>query len=297
MKEIDFDTFRKAFYEEWGRNIGDDIVAPEGAIRNFYHRLFDDPASSPADRKQEAILELYDAVKTPQKTFGEDMDKAEALYDRLAPLMVREFPRDKILSLISEYGHKVADDPDSQYIQIPSQGETLDAIKCLWEGDHIADSGKLVGLRPDAQAEKNRKASRGLAKVEQPKSTCQTCGGSKRVPIPRVSLEQENKYWEDCPDCTGECQHNDVMGIEGVTDKFYCCDCQRDLKTRRSRLERRVNEAYPYTSEYPDGEASSAMFVISEDHHAPDRRILKDRRNAEATANSSQAAHSARSGA
>ncbi len=37
----------------------------------------------------------------------------------------------------------------------------------------------------------------------QEKGGCPKCEGTGKVPIPRKSMEQENKYWETCLDCDG----------------------------------------------------------------------------------------------
>ncbi len=155
----------------------------------------------------------------------ETIESVEALYDRTAPLIRREFPEALFIAQLHGFYLLCRVEELSMAVE-----RTLPDFKRLFEGDHIAEVGENVGLRPDAQDEKNRQASQGLARIEDSKKVCQTCGGSERV---------ETDGWDDCPACTGECQHKDVMGIEGVSDKFYCCDCQQDLKTRRIRKERR----------------------------------------------------------
>ena len=75
---------------------------------------------------------------------------------------------------------------------------------------------------------------------QEAKGTCQECGGSKRVPIPRKSLEQENKYWQDCPQCdgTGECKHVEYQQIHDGYSKPKCLSCKQEVE-RRSGSERR----------------------------------------------------------
>lgn len=323
------------------------------------------------DRKQEAIRVIA-GILYPSQTIQAQlsdlqhqrdqhtaMTQAEVIYNRLALLMVQEFPEEAIRRVVLRYlgGCKNIRDNQCSTERLYSDsiyGEQIgtliqlciDNLKRLWEGQsYVEELGKNVGLRPDAQDEMNKQASRGLAKIEatkrregyletrppaevikeiesrkgqaakefqsdphtivkgpygelklfdppnlkRPKGTCQKCGGKRRVPIPRKSLEQENKYWGDCPACggTGECQHenryphfrNHYRG-----PKFYWCDdCKQAIMTERSGEERRVfKETFNGGRRNYDYEGV-ALFVdvvgkgyVEQQHY--DRRTLKDRR-------------------
>lgn len=131
-------------------------------------------------RKQEIIDAIWEHLrKFPDFKAPEwyTKKKSEALYDIIAPLIRGEFPEEGIKRLMDAHlrigyfyypGHRVI-----------GKDIVISGFKRLWEADHIAEYGKSVGLRPDAQDERNKQASRGLAQIEamQPKSTCRMCGG------------------------------------------------------------------------------------------------------------------------
>lgn len=191
------------------------------------------------DRKQE-VIEILARERCSILDHREDdspcprsLEWAEGFYNnRIAPHFEREFPE------IQEFCNLFLKTCNRGFY--PKEIRPFYDALCLWQAP-IADAGKLVGLRPDAQDEKNRQASQVLANPEQdkPKGTCQKCGGSKEVTI--SVPEPFRKAKVECPQCggTGECQHKNVMKVKGTPDTTYCHDCKGYIKDRRSGEERR----------------------------------------------------------
>lgn len=210
------------------------------------------------DRKQEAIDKIQEELCrawAAGRCTSEDyntLDKAKALYARIAPLIRGEsvrkpdkFPekafrrfalryrheRDKWLDdrtkifeymfnqMISDFKRLWEDAPTWEFPDEAMKNLLLDAdlltkeglfwkIKCLLEGDHIAEVGKKV---------------------------CQKCRGSGEVqcdpirgdltfrPEPYRAISPRKM---DCPQCdgTGECQHKNV--VESLPGMLYCRDCR-----------------------------------------------------------------------
>ncbi len=158
------------------------------------------------DSKQEAIEILAKGLGiaysegrlvTPSTVYA-PRSRSEALYDRLVPLMQGEFPEKEIGLIISEYGRKVANDPDSEYVQLPSSDEFIVKIKCLIQG--------------------------------QSKGTCKTCGGSGKggdmsMPRPEDAIV--------CPQCkgTGKERRSGCERRIEVRQRGYCL--RRILADRR----------------------------------------------------------------
>lgn len=193
--------------------------------------------------KQEVIEILYNALRLEfRRGIGSEKighrtisGVAEALYDRIAPLIRediggwttwverasdaitervleriapgRDFPEDnEIRKILYDYGRVSIDRWAGNEETLPPCRNYIDDLKRLWEGGHIGEVGKSVGLRPDAQDERNRQASRGLARIEAGKKVCQTCRGTKKVPVDNCcSIDCDiPSHRVDCPDCTGE---------------------------------------------------------------------------------------------
>lgn len=164
--------------------------------------------------------------------------REEEAYDRIAPLMVREFPE----------GLFVAQLHGLYYLsKVMNLGEaierTLPNFKHLWEGqpkvgDNILEQEEL--MTSDGRSDKElydgppvkRRFFFDEAKEkfrQGKKGTCQMCGGSGGDP------------WGDpgykCPQCdgTGECQHKNVVEVkDDFPVRIYCDDCQQYLKDRRT---------------------------------------------------------------
>lgn len=212
--------------------------------------------------------------------FGEP--EAAFLYDDLLPLIRGEFPEEEINQELTSLWHS------ARNIHQPKEPEKIIdyyfcRIKRLYEGDHIAEIGKSVGLRPDAQHEMNKRASQGLANIEaSEEKVCQGCGGSGWI-----GMDQEA-----CPQCdgTGECQHKGKWAYASSDNENWlprCLDCGKEVE-RRSGEERR---------ECARRERDIGRRTLDKSDSHIDRRILKDRRNAEIAASSAQASPSAQSGA
>ena len=193
------------------------------------------------NRNQKAIeilreLAVWDVKKDGYPAVG-------IFYDRIAPLIRGEFPEEVITRLeeIIKDWHIKADSAKDKvaahvrYICAEELERLVDYLQLLLEGGHIADSGKSVGLRPDAQDEKNKQASRGVALIEKPKGTCQTCRGSRKI---HGGFSHGRPFVIDCPACedTGECQHKNA---EKADASLWCNDCHQYIKNRRIRKERR----------------------------------------------------------
>ena len=156
------------------------------------------------DRKQEAIEILKQYVQ-PNRSEGFILRDATEIYDRLAPLIDREFPQKRIEDAFCEYGHKVANDPHAKVIQLPSSDEFVADLKRLWEGEQ--DKPKDYAERRQEYKPMHLDPLRG-------RFTCRKCGGSREVPHnplrenlpfkPSVAAyRQMSPYKEVCPDCCG----------------------------------------------------------------------------------------------
>lgn len=106
--------------------------------------------------KQEAILIIAEGLPTKNDlSYSECLAYAEGIYDRIAPLMVREFPEEEWKSIFNMIlrGTNVGRGAEALETAL-KQG------KCLWEG------GEHMNAEAARQHEKNRGASRGLARAE-----------------------------------------------------------------------------------------------------------------------------------
>lgn len=180
------------------------------------------------DRKHEAIEIIARWIQAGDSPDKYSLDEAEALYDRVAPLMPWEFPDAKMRELLRD-------------THLSEEG-LFWKIKCLCEGQEPREGDKLWLDQSGNPLETLE--SEGDFILEQPKGTCQKCGGNKQ--IHRVKSLNDyydgSPYWGDCPDCdgTGECQHKNVVEVEDdFPTRIYCDDCQQYLKSRRSGEERR----------------------------------------------------------
>lgn len=179
------------------------------------------------DRKQKAIDQIWEHLRRfPDFKAPEwyTKRKAEVLYDCIAPLIKGEFPEGLFAAKLHGFYYLCRAEDLSKAVE-----RVLPSFKRLWEGQEA----KSVGLRPDAQDDKNRQASEGLARIAaRVKGTCQACGGSGEVPVPRKSPKQVSKYWQDCPQCngTGRIPQSEESKEEGfitasVTNDHPCQVC------------------------------------------------------------------------
>lgn len=128
----------------------------------------------------------------------------------------------------------------------------------------------------------------------QPKGTCPTCRGDKKI---HGGFSHGRPFVIDCPDCDGtaECQHKNVVEVkDDLPVRIYCDDCQQYLKDRRNGEERREGVEH---SAWLSLEKESPKLIFRESHENNwyiDRRILKDRRKV--VSDDAQVAHSERSG-
>ncbi|KKN31710.1 hypothetical protein LCGC14_0821330 [marine sediment metagenome] len=243
------------------------------------------------ERKQE-VIEIF-------RRYG--VQNNEALYDRLALLMVREFPDEALKDLLDLIPDKEALfwkikclieraisfgigsndlDKDWRIEKIGYVDGLMIELNTLWEGpDHIADLSKKG---TDDELKKIYEAQDRLGVVypqhsRKPKGTCQTCGGSGEIDHMTPSGDEELGI--DCPDCTGECQHKDIKTYGGC---LYCRDCNEYIKERRKD---KAVTAWLY------GPPSAPVMIYADDGGwYIDRRTLPARRKA-------QVAQSERSGA
>ena len=132
---------------------------------------------------------------------------AQALSSRIA----REFPeeaareslRSRLFVTKSGVGHHVS-----------GKKKVIADLKRLWEGEDGKPKDSLE-LHPE-----------NCVCYHHSKPVCSTCGGSRKVPIPRKNMDQENKYWEPCPDC--EWRKNNP-----VTDRIQDMESGESIATVR----------------------------------------------------------------
>ena len=122
---------------------------------------------------------------------------ARHIFSRIA----REFPEEEILTILRRIYHHVGMEAKNW---LPSYA--IEEIKHLWQ---------VSGLDQGLTDTKDREGTEGVEitlpeyrlrlwpRYKKSKPGCPTCGGSGEVPIPRESMEQENKYWKPCHDCDG----------------------------------------------------------------------------------------------
>lgn len=165
------------------------------------------------DRNQEVIetiAEILDEVFDKGGSFvrGDKWSEicAEALLDRIAPLIRGEFPEgviEKIIRRIYLKGRRSVDIAGSWAVDV---SEEITEFKRLFEGQ---------------------------PKVGDNKGTCQTCMGNKGWMIypPRDAGETAQPYWRPCPRCNS--------GVEWRSGEerrkipvFDCCLARRSIKLK-----------------------------------------------------------------
>lgn len=118
------------------------------------------------DRKQEYHSENRDPVlmEIIQDWMREEETSSYALYDCIAPLMQREFPREKFEALLLRFsGMDIA-------------SAWLDDCQSIWEGDHIAEVRKKA---------------------------CHKCGGDGWIPEYAPNKPPGPSKRRPCPQCDG----------------------------------------------------------------------------------------------
>lgn len=268
-------------------------------------------------RKMEVIeiLEMYlkNAYKNGTNiTSYIERPVALGLYDRLLPLMVREFPekavKDYLKDLVFDYkAEKTAGDPAIRYY--------TDKIKRLWEGDHIVFNGTIDDLRVynrklstpeiallyynEQETIKILEDERKRLRENDPDSIVWNDEGWAKHVYKRITYTQDHiaevrkkvcqtcggnrkvpdekghpeGTWSDCPACTGECQHKRQTVTEG--EQPECSDCHAVID-RRSGEERRVRKPM-----FMEGTNLVYLFHSREFEcplYTETRRTVKDRR-------------------
>lgn len=161
------------------------------------------------DRKQEAIKTLAEGLREAL-TKGSHYEsyhfanEAEALYDRLLPLIRGEFPgEERLRKILSSMMNKVSNSfRGSGYITSKDQERIISEI--------IADANK---------------------------KPCQKCGGSGRI---GNDNRRDGISTISCSQCGGtvDCQHEKIVNWYSM--KGVCLNCKRVIYDRRNGEERRT---------------------------------------------------------
>lgn len=202
---------------------------------------------------------------------------AEALYNRIAPLIRGEFPEDfpkQAAEIIKRWGNYAKNLKDKKtasalFYLASNLRDWTDSLKRLWEGQPPLEGDNIL-------------------EQEQPKGTCQTCGGSG-MKWPHGNHQQCScstfSYSHRCPDCkgAGDCQHKGKWAYASADNENWlprCLDCGEEVERRSG--ERREGKEKISDIPHRDGTPAPVYEQVVHmgklwDHARPNRRT-KDRR-------------------
>ena len=89
------------------------------------------------------------------------------------------------------------------------------ATPWLWWSNTNKEPGKIILIYAGISLKefsRSIKIGGGVVKhlwEDKKKGGCPTCEGMGKRPIPRISMQQQNKVWESCPDCKGTGERRD----------------------------------------------------------------------------------------
>lgn len=200
------------------------------------------------DNKQEAIKIITQELcnyKHPglSPPCNDCMNAATFLYDRIAPLIAREFAEEEIRALVKTHLHVVNfAHPGPQIIGID---DFLKGLKQLLEGQS-AGQEQPRGFYPTCGVSGKDILEKRPTCRDTGEGTCPKCGGSKKVPSAIVETWDEEGHparykMIDCPICdgSGECQHKELEIATLITHSMpRCAECRLEVE-QRSGTERR----------------------------------------------------------
>jgi len=215
------------------------------------------------------IQEAADRIQRVFLKHGvDDKQLAEEAANCIAPLMVREFPEEEMRNILR----------DNDY----SDGALfVKDIKALWEGEQPKGTCRECAPWGSKGYKTHGMLGAGApydCPACNPKGTCQTCGGRKRIPC-------GPEFWQGydiCSDCDGtvECQHKGKWAYASADNDNWlprCLDCKQEVERRsgeeqRKTKGRRALETNLIGEQLPYGKGSIIAPVGGHRNPALDRR-------------------------